>query len=112
MQVFQTLENQHGRNHHRTERSDKGNPRVQRLVRIDIVFTVIERIKTAVILRLQLLRIKFGLIVNLCIVRHFSGIFDFFSLRQTLEKQAVLFFIGLFLLLDAFERTFRPSIVI
>ncbi|CWN22264.1 Uncharacterised protein [Neisseria meningitidis] len=85
---------------------------MQRFVGIDIVFTVVERIKTAVILRLQLLRIEFGFVVNLRVVRHFGGVLDFFGFGQTLEKQAVPFFIGLFFLLDALERAFRPSVVI
>ncbi len=42
---------------------------MQCFVGIDIVFTVVERIKTAVILRLQLLRIEFGFVVNLRVVR-------------------------------------------
>ena len=112
MQIFQTFENQHGRNHHAADRSDKRHPRVQGFVRIYFALTAVKAVQTAIILRLQFFRIKVRLIINLGIVRHFGGVFDFFRFTQGIKKQAVLFFIGFLLQLDAFERIIGPRVVV
>ena len=112
MQIFQTFENQHGRNHHTADRSNERHPRMQGFVRIHFALTAVKAVQAAIILRLQLFGIKVRLIIDLGIVRHFGGVFDFFRFTQGFKKQAVLFFIDFLLQLDAFQRIAGPRVVI
>ena len=79
---------------------------------VDVVFAVVQIVQAAVVVAFQIGGIKIRLVVDLRIVRHFGGVFDFFAFAQGFKKQAVLFFVSLFFLLDALERTFRPSVII
>ena len=112
MQIFQTFENQHGRNHHAADRGNKRHPGMQGFVRIHFALTTVKAVQAAIILRLQFFGIKVRLIINLGIVRHFGGVFDFFRFTQGLKKLAVLFFIGFLLQFDAFQRIAGPRVVI
>ena len=85
---------------------------MQGFVRIHFALTAVKAVQAAIILRLQLFGIKVRLIIDLGIVRHFGGVFDFFRFTQGLKKLAMLFFIGFLLQFDAFQRITGPRVVI